>query len=193
MMDARGLYLGPNLARRVDFGRFRHVLDVGGASGIYSCCLSAAYPRLRASVLERAPVDGVARRSIERRGYSDRVSVATGDMFTSPFPDGYDVHLFSNVLHDWDVPAVNALLRKSFETLLDGGMIVIHDMHLNRQKTGPLAVAAHSVFLMTITEGRYYSISEIEEFLSEAGFSGMKYRKNALDFSAITARKTRRK
>jgi hypothetical protein len=70
-------------------------------------------------------------------------------------------------------------------------MILIHDAHLNRQKTGPLPVAAHSVFLMAVTEGRYYSISEIESFLKEAGFSGMKYRKNALDHSIITARKMR--
>jgi len=84
-------------------------------------------------------------------------------------------------------------LRKSHAALPGGAMIVIHDMHLNRQKTGPLPVAAHSVFLMTITEGRYYSISEIESLLREAGFSGVKYRKNVLDYSIITARKLRRK
>jgi SAM-dependent methyltransferase len=191
MMDARGLYLGPNLARKVDFKRFRHVLDVAGASGIYACCLVAAHPHLRATVLERAPVDRVARKCITGRGCSERVQVTEGDMFTAPFPDGCDVHLFSNVLHDWDVPAVKSLLRKSYAALQDRGMILIHDAHLNRQKTGPLPVAAHSVFLMAVTEGRYYSISEIESFLKEAGFSGMKYRKNALDHSIITARKMR--
>jgi SAM-dependent methyltransferase len=192
MMDARGLYLGPKLARKIDFRRFRHVLDIAGASGIYACCLVAAHPHLRATVFERAPVDRVAHKCIARRGCEKRVGVAAGDMFASPFPDGCDVHLFSNVLHDWDVPAVKSLLRKSYAALPNGGMIVIHDAHLNRQKTGPLPVASHSAFLMAITEGRYYSISEIESFLEEAGFSGMKYRKNALDFSVITARKTRR-
>jgi SAM-dependent methyltransferase len=113
-------------------------------------------------------------------------------MFTTPFPDGCDVHLFSNVLHDWDAPAVRGLLQKSYAALPNGGMILIHDAHLNRQKNGPLPVAAHSAFLMAITEGRYYSISEIGDFLAEAGFSGMKFRKNALDYSIISARKTRR-
>lgn len=70
-------------------------------------------------------------------------------------------------------------------------MVLIHDRHLNRQKTGPLPVAAHSVFLMTTTEGRYYSTAEMGSFLREAGFSGMKYRRNALDYSIITARKAR--
>jgi len=192
MMDARGLYLGPHLARKVAFKRFRRVLDIAGASGIYACCLVAAHPHLRATIFERAPVDRVARACVARRGCSQRVDVVTGDMFATPFPDGCDVHLFSNVLHDWDAPAVRSLLRKSYAALPKGGMILIHDAHLNGQKTGPLAVAAHSAFLMAITEGRYYSRSEIGSFLAEAGFSGMKFRKNALDYSIISAHKTRR-
>ena len=192
MMDARGLFLGPNLARKIDFGRFRHVLDIAGASGIYACCLVAAHPRLRATVFEKAPVDCVARKCVARRGCSERVDVAEGDMFSTPFPDGCDAHLFSNVLHDWDVPAVKSLLRKSYTALPKGGMVLIHDAHLNRQKTGPLPVAAHSVFLMAVTEGRYYSVSEIESFLNEAGFAGMRYQKSALEHSIITARKARR-
>jgi SAM-dependent methyltransferase len=192
MMDARGLYLGPKLARNVDFSSFHHVLDIAGASGIYACCLVAAYRHLTATVFERAPVDRVAQKCIAKRGYTKRVAVAQGDMFTAPFPHGCDVHLFSNVLHDWDVLAVKSLLRKSYTALPDGGMILIHDAHLNRQKTGPLPVAAHSVFLMAVTEGKYYSISEIEIFLKEAGFSVVKYRKNALEHSIITARKVSR-
>ncbi len=192
MMDARGFYLGPKLARKVDFEPFRNVLDIAGGSGIYACCLVAAYPHLRATVFERAPVDRVARKCIARRGCRKRVAVAQGDIFSTPFPDMCDVHLFSNVLHNWDIPAVKSLLRKSYAALPDGGMVLIHDAHLNRQKTGPLPVAAHSVFLMAITEGKCYSISEIEVFLKEAGFSVMKYRKNALHYSAITARKVGR-
>ena len=192
MMDARGLYLGPSLARKIGWQRFRHVLDIAGASGIYACCLAAAHPHLLATVFERPPVDRVARQCIARRGCSERVEAVAGDMFAAPFPDGCDVHLFSNVLHDWDVPAVQSLLRKSHAALPRNGMIVIHDAFLNRQKTGPLPVAAHSVFLMAVTEGRYYSLSEIEGFLEEAGFSGMKYRKNAMDYGIVTARKSRR-
>jgi SAM-dependent methyltransferase len=191
MMDARGLYLGPRLARSIDFSSFRHVLDVAGASGIYACCLVAAYRQLRATVFERVPVDRVAQKCIAKRGFTKRVAVAPGDMFSTPFPPGCDVHLFSNVLHDWAVPAIKTLLRRSHTALPDGGMILIHDVHLNRQKTGPLPAAAHSVFLMAVTEGRYYSISEIEALLKEVGFSGVKYRRNALEHSIIAARKLR--
>ncbi len=42
---------------------------------------------------------------------------------------------------------------------------------------------------MAGTEGRYYSIAEIEEYLSAAGFTDMGYREVVLDYSVITARK----
>lgn len=189
MMDARGLYLGPILARRTEFRGRRHVLDIAGATGIYACCLVAAHRGLRATVLERAPVDRVARRCIAQRGCSDRVAVAEGDMFAAPFPAACDVHLFSNVLHDWDEASVQTLLRKSHSALPRGGLVVIHDAHLNRSKTGPLPVAAHAVFLMAVTQGRYYSVSEIGDFLRAAGFSGMRFARGGMDYSVITARK----
>ncbi len=189
MMDARGLYLGPILARRGEFRGRSRVLDIAGATGIYACCLVAAHHGLKATVLERAPAARVARRCIAQRGCADRVEVAEGDMFDAPFPADCDVHLFSNVLHDWDENSVKTLLRKSHEALPHGGIIVIHDAHLNRNKTGPLPVAAHSVFLMAVTQGRYYSVSEIADFLREAGFPGMRFARSGMDYSVITARK----
>ena len=102
------------------------------------------HPHLKATVLEKRPVDRLASRSITERGFSGRVSVATGDMFHDPLPMGCDIHLFSNVLHDWDGPTVQELLAKSFASLVPGGMIVVHDAHINAAKTGPLPVAAYS-------------------------------------------------
>lgn len=188
-MDSRGMYVGPLLASTLDLKAHRRLLDLAGGSGIYACCIAAAHPHLKASVFERPPVDRVTRKCIARRGYSERVGVVAGDMFRDELPRDCDVHLWSNALHDWDVPTVRRLLAKSFAVLPPGGMVVVHDKHLNRQKTGPLRIAAHSVFLMAGTEGRFYSIAEIEEYLTAAGFVDVQYREVILDYSIITARK----
>jgi hypothetical protein len=188
-MDCRGVYLAQAIARALDLRSHTHLLDIAGGSGIYACSLVAHHPQLRATVVEKKPVDAIARKSIAGRGYSDRVSVLVGNMFDDPFPQHCDVHLFSNVLHDWAEPEVKQLIAKSFAALPAGGMLVIHDMHINAQKTGPLPVAAYSALLATITEGKCYSIAEINSYLHAAGFSDTQLIPTAADRSVITARK----
>jgi SAM-dependent methyltransferase len=188
-MDCRGVFLGPAMAQRLDCAGHRHLLDVAGGSGIYACAIVARHPHLRATVLEKPPVDRLAARAIAERGFAERVTVAAGDMFRDPFPGGCDLHLFSNVLHDWDGPQVGQLLAKSCHALPPGGRIVIHDAHLNAAKTGPLPVAAYSVLLMTISEGKCYSEKEMADFLVNAGFSRVTSSPTAADRSVITARK----
>ncbi|MHB8522822.1 MAG: methyltransferase [Limisphaerales bacterium] len=189
-MDCRGVYLGQGMARRLDCRQHRHLLDIAGGSGIYACALVSAHPHLRATVLEKPPVDRLTRETLAARGFEDRVAVSVGDMFVDPFPGECDVALFSNVLHDWDEPLVRRLLAKSFAALPEGGLIVIHDAHINAAKTGPLPVAAYSAMLMTITEGKCYSVREMEDFLSQAGFSDVNHLPTAADRSIMTARKT---
>ena len=188
-MDSRGMYVGPALAANLDLRAHHRLLDIGGGSGIYACCIAAAHAHIHATVFERPPVDGVTRKRIARRGFSERVDVVAGDMFAGPLPSDCDVHLWSNALHDWDAATVKLLVEKSFAALPPGGLIVVHDRHLNREKTGSLPVAAHSVFLMAGTEGRYYSVAEIESFLTAAGFTGVEHRETVADYSIITARK----
>jgi 3-hydroxy-5-methyl-1-naphthoate 3-O-methyltransferase len=188
-MDCRGVYLGPAMAQKLDCAGHRRLLDIAGGSGIYACALVARHPHLRGSVLEKPPVDVITHQSLAGRGFANRVSVIAGDMFADPFPSGFDLHLFSNVLHDWDEGRVKLLLDKSFATLPSGGMIVVHDAHINAAKTGPLPVAAYSALLMTITEGKCYSEKEMADYLQAAGFKDVKHSPTAADRSLITARK----
>ncbi len=188
-MDCRGFHLGPALARAVEPGGRTRLLDIAGGSGIYACALAAHHPGLQATVFERPPVDAIARTMIRKRGYDARVAVAAGDMFAAPLPRGHDLHLFSNVLHDWDTAKVQLLLAASFAALDDSGMILIHDAHLNADKTGPLPVAKYSALLMNVTEGKCYSIREMEDLLSAAGFTAVRFTPTTADRSLITALK----
>lgn len=99
------------------------------------------------------------------------------------------MHLFSNVLHDWDTPVVKRLLEKSFAALPPGGMLVIHDMHLLADKSGPLPVAEYSAILMHSTEGKCYSLGELAELFTQVGFRNLKHTPTAADRSIVTAGK----
>jgi hypothetical protein len=110
-------------------------------------------------------------------------------MFVDPLPGGHDVHLFSNVLHDWEEPVVRQLLASSFKALSPGGILVVHDAHINADKTGPLHVAEYSAMLMHSTEGKCYSIAEMDRYLTEAGFLEVTFTPTAAARSIIMARK----
>lgn len=81
------------------------------------------------------------------------------------------------------------IVEGSFAALAPGGWLVDHDTHLNRDKTGPLAVARYSVLLMHGTAGRCWSVAELEALLSGAGFIEIEERPAAGDRSVVVARK----
>lgn len=190
-MDCRGVFLAQAAAKVLNLATRASLLDIAGGSGIYACSFCAHFPQLRATVLEKPPVDRITAGAVAGRGFADRVAVVAGDMLSAPLPPGHDVHLFSNVLHDWDEPVVRQLLRKSFDALPPGGMVIIHDAHLNGEKSGPLHVAEYSVMLMHSTEGRCYGVGEISMYLSEAGFANVRFVPTAAARSVITAERGR--
>jgi predicted O-methyltransferase YrrM len=187
-MECRAVWLGPRLARAVDLEGRRHLLDIGGASGVYACVFVTEHPSLRATVLEKPPVDAIARKTVAARGLANRVSVVAGDMFQS-IPEGADVHLFSNVLHDWNETECRDLLARSHAALAKDALLVIHDAFLNREKTGPLHVAEYSVLLAHFTEGRCWSVGEMEAMLVASGFDAPRQVEVGAHRSALVARR----
>jgi len=188
-MDVRGRFTAHALAGGLTLHGGRRLLDVAGGTGIFACTLASRFPDLRAAVLEKPPVDRIAARTIARRGFAARVGVIASDMLTDPLPTGYDVHLFSNVLHDWDVPQVRDLLRASAAALPSGGEIIIHDAFLDAEKNGPAQIAAYSVLLLHVTQGRCYGVGEMTDWLRAAGFDSPAHVPGGALRSALVARK----
>lgn len=187
-MDARAKLLAPALARAVANLPGRRLLDLAGGSGMYASALVDARPHLRATVVERIPVDSAARALLAERGYADRVDVVAGDIFEA-LPLDHDIHLLSHALYDWDEDAVRRLLDVSFNALVPGGWLVDHDAHINADKTGPLSIARYSVLLAHATRGKCWSVRELEVFLRDAGFVDVDHRPAGPDRSVVVGRK----
>jgi predicted O-methyltransferase YrrM len=188
-MNSRGAYLADGVVRAIDLTGNQRLLDIGGASGIYSITFLSSFPDLAATVFEKPPVDKVAQYSINKFGLNKRINVVAGDMFHDSLPKGNDVHFLSHVLHDWDVNEVRVILKNSFDNLNPGGTIIIHDAHVNKSKTGPVSVAEYSVLLMFLSEGKCYSVTEMKNMLEEAGFNNVQYKPAVLNRSIIIAQK----
>ncbi|MGE0799528.1 MAG: methyltransferase [Lautropia sp.] len=158
------------LGEAVDFGQFRRLLDIGGGSGAYDIELCKQYGELRATVLDLPHVAAIAAGKIAEAGLSDRIET-TGGSFFEPLPKDHDVHLLSMILHDWDEANDRALLRRSFEALPSGGAVVITELLVDDEKTGPAPAALMSLNMLIETEGgRNYAPAEYSAWAEEAGF-----------------------
>lgn len=169
-LAGRAKNVAPVLAERVSLEDANTLLDVGGGSGIYSIAWLRRHPALRAIVWDRPEVLKVAREMAEQYGVADRMEFVPGDMFVDPVPAA-DVVLLSNILHDWDEPECRTLVQRCAGALPSGGRLLIHDVLLSDDHSGPLPIALYSAALFTLTEGRAYSAREFQGWLVEAGLS----------------------
>jgi hypothetical protein len=170
-LAGRARNVAPVLAERFPLDGAHQLLDVGGGTGIYSIAWLQRHPSLWAVVWDRPEVLKVAHEMALAHGVADRLLCVPGDMFRDPVPEGSDVVLLSNVLHDWDVPECRALVCRCAAALPPGGRLLIHDVFLNDALDGPLPVALYSAALFTLTEGRAYSATEYQAWLTEAGLT----------------------
>ncbi|WP_205837268.1 methyltransferase [Neorhizobium tomejilense] len=158
------------LGEAMDFSRFRRLLDIGGGSGAYDIELCKQYDALCATVFDLPHGAEIAAGKIAVAGLADRVDTVGGSFFDG-LPEGHDVHLLSMVLHDWDEATNRALLRRSFEALPSGGAVVISELLVDDEKTGPVSAALMSLNMLIETEGgRNYTPAEYSAWIEEAGF-----------------------
>ncbi len=171
MLAGRAKNIAPVLAEKVDLSQAKCLLDIGGGTGVYSIAFLQRYPNLQAIVFDSPAVLKVTAEFARNYGVEARLECVAGDMFADSLPAECDVALLSNVLHDWDIPECRRLVEKSAAALPSGGRLLIHDVFLNDDHSGPLYAALFSVALMVITEGRNYSGAQYKAWLRGAGLT----------------------
>ena len=187
----RGMHsasMGPALAwpEALEMGDIKRMLDVGGGSGAHAIGAVTHWPHLRATVFDLDPVCDVAREFIAETGLQDRIETQSGNMWEDAFPEA-DLHFYSNIYHDWSREKGALLSRKSFENLPPGGRIVVHEMLLYDDKTGPLATVGFNILMLVWSaDGRQYSGRELAEMLTDAGFRQIKVKPTFGYYSIVT-------
>lgn len=171
-MQAASSSTGRVLAAAHDFGAYRRLLDVGGGSGASAIELCGRYPQLRATVFELPHVCEIATDKVAAAGMSDRIDTTAGDFLTQPtLPAGYDLILLSSIMHCWDEATNQALIAKCHAALPRGGALVIAELLLNDDFTGPMEPALMGMNMVVNTRGRNYAESEYFSWLADAGFA----------------------
>lgn len=152
----------------IDLSGRRRLLDVGGASGRYSIALCREYTQLRAAVLDLPETEPFANEEIAAAGLRERIEFLAHDFRAGAFPRPADVILLSNVLRGETPEMVYDILRRAYEALDGGGVVIVQDLFPG-DAPAPTGLRA-ALFGLHLTEGANMTMSEMESNVERAGF-----------------------
>ncbi|HEU4332698.1 MAG TPA: methyltransferase [Lapillicoccus sp.] len=170
-MHAISTFTARALGSAVDVHAANRLLDVGGGSGAFDIELCRLNQGLTASVFDLPAVVPIAAAKVDEAGLSERIDTVAGDFFADAhLPGDHDTVLLSMILHDWAEDRGRAILQKSWDALPSGGRVIIAELLVNDERTGPAPAALMSLNMLIETEGRNYTSTEYAGWLQDLGF-----------------------
>ncbi len=188
-MHSHSMAAAVGMTSSIDFSKVKRFLDVGGGSGCFSIALAKLRKNVQCTVLELPTICELAEEYAADAGVSEQVDTTSVDMFRSAWPTGYDTHFFSNIFHDWSFDTCRQLAKSSFDALQPGGRIMLHEMLLNDGGKGPYPAIAFSLLMSIGTMGQQFTLPQLKEILSSAGFTNIDSRHSYGYYSIVSAEK----
>jgi hypothetical protein len=150
---------------------FRHLLDVGGASGSYTKAFLRQRESCRATLFDLPSVIPMAERRLGEAGLLDRVRLVAGNYLEDPLPRGCDLAWLSAIVHQHSREQNRNLFRRVSRALTPGGGVAIRDIVMEPSRVEPVAGAIFAVNMLVGTEGGgTFTLEETREDLEAAGF-----------------------
>jgi hypothetical protein len=173
----RGIPQAKLLADEVPLNGHKRLLDVGGGPGIFSIILTEKNSGLKADVFDLPQTLRVTRDIIKDFHAQDRVDTKEGSYLQDPFGQGYDVVLLSSMISQEGPDVIKNIIKKSYDAMASGGVILIQEQFLETDKSGPLLAALIGINQLIHTPaGRAYSAKEVADWAAEIGYKDLSFR-----------------
>jgi acetylserotonin N-methyltransferase len=186
-MHGFGQLSSPEVVRAFDLSRYRHLVDLGGATGHLAVAACRHYPQLRATVFDLAAVVPMAREMIAAEpDVASRIDVVAGDFFTDALPQA-DLFAVGRIVHDWGEEKIHRLLGVIYQALPPGGALLIAEKILDDDRAGPLWAQLQSLNMLVCAEGKERTEAEYAALLRNAGFTRIEARSTSSPLDAILA------
>jgi acetylserotonin N-methyltransferase len=187
-MHGFGLLSSPQVASAFDLGRFRRLVDLGGATGHLAIAACERWPNLRGVVFDLPEALPLAREVVGGTPVADRIEIAGGDFFVGPLPEG-DLFALGRIVHDWSEEKIHRLLQRIFERLPSRGALLIAEKVILDDRSGPRWAQLQDLNMLTVAEGRERTLGEYEALLRRAGFAEVQCRRTTSPLDAVLATK----
>jgi hypothetical protein len=171
--------------------KFKHLLDVGGASGTYTWAMLERNPKAQATIFDRPTAIEEAKKRFAETRFAQQLHYVSGDFDHDELPAGADFAWVSAIIHQFGREISRSLYRKVYRAIESGGTIAVLDYVMDATHTQPLGGALFAINMLTATQtGMCYTFDEIKEDLEIAGFSDVRFAVPTDDMgSIVTAKK----
>jgi len=172
---------------------FRHVLDVGGATGTWTFAWLRAQPDAQATIFDLPHAIELAKARVAKTEFSDRVKLVAGDFYVDPLPRGADLAWVSAIVHQNSREQNRRLFASIHQSLDDGGRILIRDIVMNESRVAPVVGALFAINMLVNTEaGGTFTFAELREDLEAAGFTAVTLLRDDPSMNSVVAAEKKR-
>jgi precorrin-6B methylase 2 len=158
-------------AGKFDFSNYSTLCDIGGAGASLCIQVVSMKPHMNCISFDLPAVASIAAENISKMGMAEEIRIQSGDFFNDPFP-GADVITMGNILQDWGMKDKKMLIRKAFESLPQGGsLVVIENIIDDERRENAFGLMMSLNMLIETGDGYVFTAADFDNMAKEAGFS----------------------
>jgi hypothetical protein len=169
-MTAGSLLAAQALAMTFPWRDYTTIIDIGTAQGCVPVEIARVHPHITGGGFDLPAIEPAFSSYVRKHDMSDRLQFYSGDFFSDPLPAA-DVLVMGRILHNWDLPAKEMLLRKAFHALPAGGALIVYDPLIDDDRCIQAHALLSSLNMVIETAGGFeYTGTECQDWMKQAGF-----------------------
>ena len=148
------------------------ILDIAAGHGMYGITVAKRNPNAQIVAVDWPAVLEVAKENAAKLGVTAHHTTKPGSAFETDFGEGYDYVLLTNILHHFDIPTCERLLRRVHASLKPSGKALTLEFVPNEDRVTPPMAASFSLVMLAGTDaGDAYTFAQYEKMFRNAGFA----------------------
>ncbi|XP_040194120.1 acetylserotonin O-methyltransferase isoform X4 [Rana temporaria] len=186
-MDCIWNMYGKEVIQAFDLSEFHTIYDLGGCTGAFARIFLSTNQGATVTIMDLPMVVQTAKKYFVPDN-DPHISFHEGDFFKDAIPEA-DLYILAKIIHDWTDEKCLQLLKKIYQSCRPGGAVLLIELLLNEDRSGPLITQLFSLHMLTLTEGKERMPSEYKKLLTDSGFRDIQVRTTGKIYDAIMGRK----
>ena len=172
MQAMTGISMGTSkaIARKFPWKDYQTLIDIGSAQGGLIVEVGNAHPHVTGGGFDLPVTGPIFEDYVASFGLSDRFKFIPGDFFADALPSA-DVLCMGHILHDWNLDQKKTLLKKAYNALPDGGVLLVFESLIDdERRKNAFGLLMSLNMLIELPGGFDYTGADCCGWMKEAGF-----------------------